>query len=140
MGGGEEYECPDCGSSFTYGAENCPDCGVDFDWDDTEGVEIGTDRLRLVDPRLPPEEVEKVPVEPIFTPWGTMFALLTVAAFVGTVLLMNWDTWVRGAAEASIGYSQRMLIYAGAVVTTVFAVLAIIDILRGHGKPGGVPE
>jgi hypothetical protein len=68
----------------------------------------------------------------MFSRWGLLSAVLTVLAFVGTVLLLNWDVWVRGEASASIGDQQRTLIYTGAVVTTVLAVFTIVDLLR-HG-------
>jgi hypothetical protein len=139
MGRGEEYECPDCGASFGFGQDNCPGCGADVDWDDVKGVEIGNEPTRLVDPRLEPVREEVVPPEPVFSQWGLVFTLLTALGFAGTLLLMRWDTWVRGAAEDSIGDDQRLLIYAGAVATTVFAILAILDIVRGQSKPVASP-
>ena len=138
MGKGEEYECPDCGASFGFGQDSCPGCGVDMDWDDVRGVEIAMDPLRLVDPRLDRVRDEVVPPEPIFSRWGLSFTLLTALSFAGTLLLLRWDTWVRGASEDSIGDDQRVLIYAGAVTTTVFAILAILDIVRGQAKAVGV--
>ena len=135
MGNGEDYECPDCGTSFGFGALRCPDCGVQLDWDDLEGVEIGREPVRLTDPRLPRVREEIVPPEPIFSQWGLVFTLLTVIGFFGTILLMRWDTWVRGAAVDSIGDDQRVLIYAGAVATTAFAILAMLDIVRGPVAP-----
>lgn len=139
MGNGEYYECPDCSASFDFGEETCPDCGVVIDWDDLRGVEVGKEPMRLVDPQLPKVEEEVVPPEPIFSQWGLIFMLLTVIGFVGTLLLIRWDTWVRGAEEDVIGDTQRMLIYAGAVATTVFAILAILDIVRGQPKPSAMP-
>jgi hypothetical protein len=140
MGSGEEYECPDCGTPFGFGTEECPSCGVGIDWDDTQGVEIGKGPVRLVDPRLPRLRDEVVPPEPIFSQWGLAFMLLTVVAFLGTLLLMRWDTWVRGEAVDSIGDDQRTLIYAGAVATTVFAILTILDIMRGQTTATGMPS
>jgi hypothetical protein len=134
MGKGEEYECPDCGASFGFGEDSCPGCGADVDWDDVRGVEIGNEPTRLVDPRLEPVRDEVVPPEPVFSRWGLVFTVLTALGFAGTLLLMRWDTWVRGAAEDSIGDDQRPLIYAGAIATTVFAILAILDIVRGQSK------
>ncbi|UCC94151.1 MAG: hypothetical protein JSW25_05685 [Thermoplasmata archaeon] len=140
MGRGNEYECPDCGASFGFGKEECPSCGVEIDWDGTESVEIGEEPVRLVDPRLPEVREEVVPPEPIFSRWGLIFVLLTVLAFSGTVLLMRWDTWVRGEEVDSIGDSQRTLIYAGTFATTAFAILAILDIMRGQTTLAGVPS
>jgi hypothetical protein len=139
MGRGDEYECPDCGTSFGFGQGQCPGCGVTMDWDDAEGVEIGVEPAKLVDPRLPRVQDELAPQEPVFTQWGLVFLLLTCLAFVSTILLMRWDTWVRGAAVDSIGDDQRSLIYGGAGATAVFAVLAIWDIFRGQSKPVGFP-
>lgn len=139
MGKGDEYECPECGGAFGFGQGQCPECGVGIDWDDARGVEIGREPDTLVDPRLPLVKEELVPPEPIFSRWGLAFLLLTVLAFSGTVVLMRWDTWVQGAAEDSVGDDQRTLIYAGAVATTVFAILAILDIFRGQTKAATAP-
>lgn len=56
------------------------------------------------------------------------------------MLLLNWDTWIRGEAESSIGDDQRMMIYAGAIVTTVFAILTIFDLLKGGVLPQDAKE
>jgi hypothetical protein len=140
MGEGEEYECPDCGTSFGFGEGECPNCGVDLDWDDTEAVEIGHEPMRLVDPQLPEVSEEVVPPEAVFSKYGMVFALLTAVAFLGTLLLIRWDTWIAGAAEDSIGDDQRLLIYAGAVATIAFALMAIFDIMRGQTKATGAAE
>jgi len=140
MGGGDDYECPECGGGFPFGTERCPDCGVEMEWDDAQGVEIGREPLTLTDPRLPREEVPAPGPEAVFSRAGLACVLLTAVAFVGTVVLMRWDTWVRGAAEDVIGDDQRMLIYAGAVATTVLALMAILDILRGPGRKGIATE
>lgn len=139
MGKRGEYECPDCGAPFGFGEQKCPDCGVVMDWDGTEAVVIEDEAIRLVDPRLPELRDEVLPPDPVFSRWGQIFTLLTALAFLGTLLLIRWDTWVRGAPEDSIGEDQRMLIYAGAVATTAFAILAILDILRVQTKVVAVP-
>ncbi len=138
MGDGDEFECPDCGSSFSYGTVSCPGCGVEIDWDpgdDLETEEVEVEGLTLVDPRLPAEEPPEEVPERLFSRFGLVWAVLTVLAFMGTVLLLNWDIWIRGEAESSIGDTQRMMIYAGAITTTVFAILTIIDLLKGGVQP-----
>jgi hypothetical protein len=139
MGNGDDYECPECGASFAFGEDSCPGCGVDMDWDDVTAVEIGREPTRLIDPRLEGQENKTASPEPVFSRWGTVFALLTALGFLGTLLLLRWDTWVRGAPEDAIGDDQRILIYAGAVATTVFAILAILDIVRGQAKAASAP-
>lgn len=134
MGDGDDYECPECGSAFPFGTEHCPDCGVEMEWDDAEGVEIGSKPLTLTDPRLPREQAPRTERDVVFSRLGLACVLLTAVAFSGTVVLMRWDTWVRGAAEDAVGDEQRTMIYAGAIATTVLALLAILDILRGHGQ------
>jgi hypothetical protein len=140
---GDEFECPDCGSSFSYGTVSCPGCGVEIDWDPSEELEteeVEVEGLTLVDPRLPPEEpLDEVP-DKLFSRFGLVWAVITVLAFSGTVLLLNWDTWIRGEAESSIGDTQRMMIYAGAIVTTVFAFLTIYDLLKGGVLPQDANE
>jgi hypothetical protein len=138
MAGGDEFECPDCGSPFPLGTARCPGCGVELEWDDTDGLEaeeVMHEPLELVDPRLPPREGNPPATDRVFSRLGLLGAALTVAAFIGTTVLLNWDTWVRGEAEASVGDTQRLLIYAGAVATTVFALLTIYDLLRGGPTP-----
>lgn len=138
MGDGDAFECPDCGSSFSYGTVSCPGCGVEIEWDPADELEV--EGLTLVDPRLPAEEpLEEVP-ERVFSRFGLVWAVLTVLAFTGTVLLLNWDTWIRGEAESSIGDTQRMMIYAGAIATTAFAILTIIDLFRGGDAPQDATE
>jgi len=105
-----------------------------MEWDDAEGVEIGSKPLTLTDPRLPREQAPRTERDVVFSRLGLACVLLTAVAFSGTVVLMRWDTWVRGAAEDAVGDEQRTMIYAGAIATTVLALLAILDILRGHGQ------
>lgn len=140
MGEGDEYECPECSSSFGFGEDECPDCGVELDWDETEAVEIAKEPMRLVDPQLPGPRDEMVPPGPVFSKWGLVFGFLTAGAFLGTLLLIRWDTWVMGEAADSIGDDQRILIYGGAIATTAFAVVAILDIMRGQAKATGAAE
>jgi predicted RNA-binding Zn-ribbon protein involved in translation (DUF1610 family) len=131
MEDGVEYECPDCGSGFTIDFDNCPGCGVELDWGDAE-VAIDED---LGGP--PPDEESEQPHGEVadegslFSRTGEIFASLTVLGFLATVLLIRWDTWVRGTAEDSIGDNQRVLIYLGSLVTMTFALLTIWDIIRG---------
>ncbi|MCK4970024.1 MAG: hypothetical protein KAS77_05835, partial [Thermoplasmata archaeon] len=97
--------------------------------------------LTLVDPRLPAaEEPPKEVPDRVFSRFGLVWAALTVLAFTGTVLLLNWDIWIRGEAESSIGDTQRMMIYTGAIATTAFAILTIIDLLRGGAAPQDTTE
>ncbi len=76
----------------------------------------------------------------MFSRFGLVWAVLTVLAFTGTVLLLNWDIWIRGEAESSIGDTQRTMIYTGAIATTAFAILTIIDLLRGGAAPQDATE
>jgi len=140
---GDEFECPDCGSSFSYGTVSCPGCESVIDWDpgeELETEEVEVEGLTLVDPRLPPEESREEVPERLFSRFGLVWAVLSIGAFAGTVLLLNWDTWIRGEAVSSIGESQRMMIYAGAITTTVFAVLTIYDLLKRDVLPQDITE
>ena len=141
MGNGDEFECPDCSSSFSYGTVSCPGCDGVIDWDlDEEMDTVEVEGLTLVDPRLPPEEPREEVPDRLLSRFGLIWAVLSIGAFAGTVLLLNWDTWIRGEAESSIGDSQRMMIYAGATTTTVFAVLTIYDLLKRGVLPREVTE
>jgi hypothetical protein len=126
---GQEYECPECGSGFSEGTARCPGCGVGIEWDDEEPEEAVPD----LDERL--ERIQQTLVEGasgsdrVFSKYGLAFALLTLLAFFATVLVIRWDTLVQGADVDLIGESQRLVVYIGAIATTVFAVLSIIDVV-----------
>jgi hypothetical protein len=143
-GDGAEYECPDCGSSFAEGTERCPGCGAEVEWEgapiapssEIEKASRDLDRLQ--------DDPSMVEAESVLSRLGTVFALLTVLGFLGTLLILRWDTWVQGAEVDSIGDNQRLMVYGGAVATMAFAVASIIDVLRtapwwtGPGERGQV--
>jgi hypothetical protein len=126
---GLEYECPECGSGFTEGVDRCPGCGVGIEWDEDDPEEAIPDldeRLERIQQTL---EVGHEGSERVFSRYGLAFALLTLLAFFATVLVIRWDTLVQGAEVDLIGESQRLVVYAGAIATTIFAVLSIIDVV-----------
>jgi len=136
MGAGEAYECPECGTAFGNDAARCPGCSVSLDWSGVEIrlIEESSDKvLSLVDPRLPYEgtdqEVEDAGAT-VCSPFGWTCMVLTVVAFLGTLVLLRWDTIIHGASEESIGSSQRLMVYTGLAATTVMAAFSILDIVR----------
>lgn len=141
MVGEVEFECPECGSSFTVGTEACPGCGAELDWDDSEGdreeptpgdgdgAERGTAETSTgPDVRAPAQAIP--PSEPVMSTRGILFMALTLAGLITTLLLLRWDTFVHGATTETIGDDQQTLIYVTAAGTMACSVLTIIDILR----------
>ena len=69
----------------------------------------------------------------IFSIVGLTFIILTVLAFIATIIALRWDTWINGAAEETIGDYQILYVYLGTVGIVVCAVVSFVDILR-HRK------
>ena len=136
---GQDYECPECGTDFAAGTVRCPGCGVGIEWDEDPPEEVVPDlgdRLERIQRTL---DGGRERSEPVFSRYGLAFAMLTLLAFFATVLVIRWDTLVSGAEVDHIGESQRLVVYSGAIATTVFAVLSIIDVVWspfGRGPRG----
>jgi hypothetical protein len=137
---GKDYECPECGSDFPEGTDRCPGCGVGIEWDEDapeDGVPDLDERLERIEQSLGEGREGS---ERVFSRFGLAFAMLTLLAFFATVLVIRWDTLVQGAEVDTIGESQRLVVYAGAIATTVFALLSIIDVVWspfGRGRRRG---
>ena len=65
-----------------------------------------------------------------FTAIGMAFVVLAIMAFVFTLVMARYDTWVQGAAEESMGDNQRIMFFAGLLAFAVCIVVAIADLLR----------
>jgi hypothetical protein len=153
-----EYVCPECGVNLPANAAKCPGCGLEFASDGNEGVsapeeEAGGEEsveatpTELSEAAAEGEAEEGAPAEEPFAPAptkaprkgflggllgpvGLTFLVLAVLAVVGTVVLLNWDVWIQGASEESVGDRQRLYVYLGVVGIVVCALVALVDILR----------
>ena len=63
---------------------------------------------------------------------GMVFALLTVVAIIGTVVLLNYDTWIDGADENNIGDTQIMYVYGAVAGIVVCALIVVFDFMKNR--------
>ena len=68
----------------------------------------------------------------IFGVLGLIFGILTVLAVIGTILVLRWDTWIKGAAEENIGDYQMSYVYLGTVGIVVGAVGSLFNVYRNR--------
>ena len=131
------YDCPECGAPITTEMSNCPSCGIELEWDGggpepQEGVEIPEEDLATA-PEVPPPTPAKGPKLYVgLSIIGLVFALLAVVAIIGTVVLLNYDTWIDGADENNIGDTQIMYIYGAVAGIVVCALIVVFDFIRNR--------
>ena len=133
----EGYECPKCGAPITTKMSSCPTCGIELEWE-----QVGTEPQEEVE--VPEGDLATAPEEPPPTPAkgpklyiglsiiGLVFALLTVVAIIGTVVLFNYDTWIDGADENNIGDTQIMYIYGAVAGIVVCALIVVFDFMKNR--------
>ena len=63
---------------------------------------------------------------------GMVFALLAVVAIIGTVVLLNYDTWIDGADENNIGDTQIMYVYGAVAGVVVCALIVVFDFVKNR--------
>ncbi len=148
----EGYECPECGAPITTEMSNCPSCRIELDWGEGEEIldelEASTDNLlksvEEYEVGIPEEDLATAPEEPPPTPAkgakrygglsiiGLVFALLTVVAIIGTVVLLNYDVWIQGADEENIGPTQQNAIYLAVAGVVVCALIVVFDFVKNR--------
>jgi len=62
---------------------------------------------------------------------GLIFMGLAVVALVGTLVIANYDVWIQGAAEESMGDRQQMFVYLGIVGVIVCGAIGMLFTMRG---------
>ena len=133
---GMEYACPECGEMVPADAKYCPSCEAVFEED---GNEEGAAAAKGVGGRAgPATEGGATSTRKAKTYVGglglvgLLFLALAVVAIVGTVVVMNWDVWVGGAAKETVGDRQRAFIYLGLLGFFVCVLVTGFDLLRGR--------
>jgi hypothetical protein len=123
----------------------------DEDFDKEKEVEEIIDELLDEEDFDKEEEIEKIvdelleerpPIElkgprlygGFFSVLGLAFVILTILAFIVTVITLRWDMWINGAAEETIGDQQMLCIYLGTVGIVVCAVVSLVDVVYRHRK------
>ena len=133
----EGFECPECGAPINTEMSNCPSCGIELGWEQVgpepqEGVEIPEEDLATAPEEPPPTPAKGLKRYVGLSIIGLVFALLTVVAIIGTVVLLNYDTWIDGADENNIGDTQIMYIYGAVAGIVVCALIVVFDFVRNR--------
>ena len=131
------YECPECGAPITTKMSSCPSCGIELEWDEVvpepqEEVEIPEEYLSTAPEEPPPTPAKGPKLYVGLSIIGLVFALLTVVAIIGTVVLLNYDTWIDGADENNIGDTQIMYIYGAVAGIVVCALIVVFDFVKNR--------
>lgn len=147
--------CPNCGMEFDWGARETEETldelieQVDEEkagetpYDPSPGsgaVVTSTGEDEEVPDREPaqvPVEEERVPEEPVarrrtLSLLGMAFAALTVVSLIGLLVVLNYDTWIDGAEENSIGDTQIMYVYLAATAFVVCLLVVVFDLVRNR--------
>jgi len=61
---------------------------------------------------------------------GMVSTALACLSLVGLVILLNWDTWVKGDASGSIGERQILAIYSATIFMILMVLLSVGDVYR----------
>jgi hypothetical protein len=91
------------------------------------------------------EDEEPTPVEPMevdlskkhlyagfLSRVGILFIVLLVIALSGTIVLVNYDTWVSGADTNRIGDYQWNFLLMGIIGIVVSAIVVLFDVIRNR--------
>ncbi len=129
-----EYVCPECGEEIPADAKNCPSCDVVFASGEEEekAVEVGPSAAEEVP--VPEEEAAPSPGRKLYGGFlsivGVVFVLLAAAALVGSLVLMNYDVWMSGASEETVGPRQGLFIGLGLLGFVICMAVAGYDLFR----------
>ncbi len=63
---------------------------------------------------------------------GIAFAVLAVISVIGLMVVLNYDTWINGAEENSIGDTQMMYVYLAVVAVIVCLLVVVFDFMRNR--------
>ena len=131
------YECPECGAPITTKMSSCPTCGIELEWEQDgtkpqEELEIHEEDLATTPEEPPPTPAKGPKLYGGLSIIGLVFAILTVVAIIGTVVLLNYDTWIDGADENNIGDTQIMYVYGAVAGIVVCALIVVFDFMKNR--------
>lgn len=151
--------CPNCGLELEpeAGMEELPEVGGPATGEPLDGGEPSEVEatLRVLTEMLLEDEVEEgtpagappqpepeaappeAPPKGVLGAVGMTLLALAVLTAVGTVVMMNWDVWVRGAPEEVVGARQRLVAYAGLAATVALGVAAVASAARRWRRAEG---
>ncbi len=86
---------------------------------------------------VPTEQVPMALEEPVakkkaLSMLGIAFAVLAVVSVIGLMVVLNYDTWINGAEENSIGDTQMMYVYLAVVAVIVCILVVVFDFMRNR--------
>ena len=77
----------------------------------------------------PPPRVRRLYAK-TFSTLGIITTALAFLSLGGLIILLNWDAWVKGDANGSIGDTQWMAIYAAVTITILLFAISAGDTYR----------
>ncbi len=63
---------------------------------------------------------------------GIAFTVLTIVSVIGLMVVLNYDTWIKGDAENHIGDTQIMFVYLGVAAVIVCLLVVVFDFMRSR--------
>ena len=72
-----------------------------------------------------------------FSTLGIITVALAFLSLVGLLILLNWDTWIKGDANGSIGDTQMTAIYATVIITILLFTVSAGDAYRSRNVARG---
>jgi uncharacterized Zn finger protein (UPF0148 family) len=118
-------------------ADTTPDEVTEAPYDPTPEPEVVA-AIAAVETAEPPlEEAPMAVGEPpakkkALSMLGIVFAFLAVVSVIGLLVVLNYDTWIDGAEENSIGDTQIMYVYLAAIAVVVCILVVVFDFVRNR--------
>ena len=63
---------------------------------------------------------------------GIAFAVLAVVSVIGLMVVLNYDTWIKGDAENHIGDTQIIYVYMAVAAVVVCILVVVFDFVRNR--------
>jgi hypothetical protein len=63
---------------------------------------------------------------------GIVFAVLAVLSVIGLMVVLNYDTWIKGDEENHIGDFQIMFVYLAVAAVIVCLLIVVLDFVRNR--------
>ena len=66
----------------------------------------------------------------VFTPIGVLFIVLAILTVLALIVLYQWDVWITGNSESSLGERQMTAIYVTIILLVIFLTFSMVDVYR----------